>query len=377
MKRIASLLFSIMVTLMVAFSLQPEAAKANVVFEDMPTFVVPDMYTFDQNCGLSWELKWNLDKNTEVKEQVRYGKFVIAQKSIVRIKMNITDRKAFATKDYFRLYANEAMTSSLTDNGIDFDGGDDWFILEPGTYYVACGSGLYMEGTSAHTTKIMIGTIPYDSATTVEQSVNADRTEVTLKVNTKITNDYTTVRWDENQMNRVSSIAPKVNADGTFKVTKNGWYTVMVTGDSTVGFNKEITQFIYVEVKGIGPGAKKGVTYTVDGLKYKLVKAGFDGKGTVMVTGIERQAPKVTIPKKVHIDGQDYSIVKINKKAFFKMNQIKNIVIKSDTIKSIGKNAFKGIDAKAKFKVPKKLKKQYKKMLSAKTGFVKKTMKIK
>ena len=36
-----------------------------------------------------------------------------------------------------------------------------------------------------------------------------------------------------------------------------------------------------------------------------------------------------------------------------------------------------GIDAKAKFKVPKNMKKKYKKMLSAKTGFVKKTMKIK
>jgi len=96
-----------------------------------------------------------------------------------------------------------------------------------------------------------------------------------------------------------------------------------------------------------------------------------------MITGLEKQANTVTIPKTVHIDGQDYSIVKINKKAFYKMSAIKKFVIKSTTIKSIGKNAFKGIDKKAKFKVPEKLKKQYKKMLSAKTGFAKKTMKIK
>lgn len=377
MRKTAGILLAMIFTIIAAFFVQPQVAEANVTFEDVVAYEVQDMTNFDQVIGLSWELKWNLDKTTEVKEQVRYGKFNLTQKSIVRIKMNITDRKAFASKDYFRLYANEAMTTPLTDNGIDYDAGDDFFVLEPGTYYMACGASLYTEGSSAHTTKIMIGAVPYDTATTIEQIVNADRTEVTIKVTSKYSNQLSTIKYNEGKKDGVSMMAPKADADGTFKVTKNGWYTIVVPGNSTVPFDKSISPVTHVEVKGIGPGAKKGVVYTVDGLKYKLVKAGFDGTGTVMVTGLEKAAAKVTIPKTVHIDGHDYAIVKINKKAFFKMNTLKKIVIKSEAIKSIGKNAFKGIHKKAKFTVPKSCKKQLKKMLSSKTGFVKKTMKIK
>jgi len=366
---------SFLFVMMLAIS--TKSAKANVVFEETTAYPVQDMISFDQAVGVSWEMKWNLDKNAGVTDQMRYGKFTIGTKSFVRIKSNLTDMDAFAAKNTLRIYANESMATPIVENGIDYGSGDDWLILEPGTYYMYCGTSLYTKQSSAHTTKVMIGVLDYNSATAIEQIASADRTEVTIKVNTKLTGDYTTVRWSKDQVNRVSPIAPNVNADGTFKVTENGWYTVMVPGKSTVGFDNSITQYIYVEVKGIGPGAKKGVTYTVDGLKYKLVKAGFDKTGTVMITGLEKQANTVTIPKTVHIDGQDYSIVKINKKAFYKMSAIKKFVIKSTTIKSIGKNAFKGIDKKAKFKVPEKLKKQYKKMLSAKTGFAKKTMKIK
>ena len=55
---------------------------------------------------------------------------------------------------------------------------------------------------------------------------------------------------------------------------------------------------------------------------------------------------------------------------------LSKITISSDKLKKVGKNAFKGIAAKAVFSCAKKNKKAYQKLLSKKAGF-KNTMKVK
>lgn len=55
---------------------------------------------------------------------------------------------------------------------------------------------------------------------------------------------------------------------------------------------------------------------------------------------------------------------------------LSKITIKSSVLKSVGKNAIKGINKKATIKVPKKKLSKYKKLFNKKTGY-KKTMKIK
>ena len=69
-------------------------------------------------------------------------------------------------------------------------------------------------------------------------------------------------------------------------------------------------------------------------------------------------------------------VVGISKNAFKGKKKISKITIKSKTITSIGKNAFKKINTKAEIVVPKASYKTYKKMLNKKAG-VTKTMKIK
>ena len=71
------------------------------------------------------------------------------------------------------------------------------------------------------------------------------------------------------------------------------------------------------------------------------------------------------------------NVAVIAAKAFYKRKKLKNIKFKSGKVPKIGKNAFKGISKKAVFKVPKKAKKKYRKKLNKKTGFIKKTMKVK
>ena len=139
-----------------------------------------------------------------------------------------------------------------------------------------------------------------------------------------------------------------------------------------------------------------GSTHTIKKAKYKVTSS---NKVTYMGT-TDKKSKKITIPDTVVIQGKSYKVTEVggnvcksNKKvtqviigknvtviapkAFYKKKTLKSIKIKSVKIKKIGKNAFKGINKKAIFIVPKKAKKKYKSKLNKKTGFVKKTMKMK
>ncbi len=71
------------------------------------------------------------------------------------------------------------------------------------------------------------------------------------------------------------------------------------------------------------------------------------------------------------------NVTTIGKNAFKNCKNLKSITIVSKKVKKIGKNAWKGIHKKAVFSCPASKVKAYKKLLNAKTGFVKKTMKVK
>lgn len=109
------------------------------------------------------------------------------------------------------------------------------------------------------------------------------------------------------------------------------------------------------------------------GVKYKITNT---KKKTAAVIGASSKSiKKAVIAKTVKINKKTYKVTAINKNAFKNCKKLKKVIIQQGKL-SIGKNAFKGINKKAAFKVPKKNLKSYKKMLSkAKTG-CKKTMKI-
>lgn len=121
--------------------------------------------------------------------------------------------------------------------------------------------------------------------------------------------------------------------------------------------------------------ALKGITYTKGNLKYEVVTDYIGGKGTVMVTGMKKNAASVTIPKTVKLESYNYKVVKLNSNAFKNKSQLKKITIKSTYLTSVGKNAIKGINKNATIKVPKAKYVQYKKLFTTKTGY-KKTMKV-
>lgn len=141
---------------------------------------------------------------------------------------------------------------------------------------------------------------------------------------------------------------------------------------------------------GTGPTAVKvGKKATVSGSQYKVTAV--KGTRTVQFTKGKKNAKSIVVPSTVKISGKNYKVTTIaknafkgNKKltkvtigknvnkigvsAFQNCSKLKSIVIKSTklTAKKVGKNAFKGINKKATFKVPKSKVKAYKKIVKAK-----------
>lgn len=136
------------------------------------------------------------------------------------------------------------------------------------------------------------------------------------------------------------------------------------------------------------PQKGKTITESSSNNDYKVTKSATKN-GTVELAKISKSASSVTVPDSVTVDGVTYkvtsvsknafknnkklkkvtvgkNITKINANTFYGCKNLKTITIKSTSLKSVGKNAFKGINAKAKIKVPKSKLKSYKKLFSKK-----------
>lgn len=140
---------------------------------------------------------------------------------------------------------------------------------------------------------------------------------------------------------------------------------------------------------------KKGSKVTVSGNTYKVTST---KSKTVSFYKGKSDAKKVSIPKTVKIQGKTYKVTSIaanafknNKKltsvtvganvttiggkAFYGCKNLKKITVKSAKLKSVGKNALKGIHKKAVVKVPKSKLSKYKKLFKSRGQ--KKTVRIK
>lgn len=80
--------------------------------------------------------------------------------------------------------------------------------------------------------------------------------------------------------------------------------------------------------------------FTVGNLKYSVITAPVNGKGTVKVVGVASKKPtKLTVPSVVTINGAQYQVVEIGKKAFKSWKNLKTAVI-SGTVKTIRADTF-------------------------------------
>lgn len=131
--------------------------------------------------------------------------------------------------------------------------------------------------------------------------------------------------------------------------------------------------------KGSKAALPSGEVYKVTNTKGK----------TVEYVAPNKKTSNVVIPATVRLEGKTYTVsavagsafsknkkvksitigknvTKIGSKAFYQCKQLKKITIKSKKLKTIGKNAFKGIHVKAKIKVPRGKLKTYRKLFKKK-----------
>lgn len=138
-----------------------------------------------------------------------------------------------------------------------------------------------------------------------------------------------------------SSPAPAI---GATLVSSDKKTVYKVTGSNTVEYKKAGSNKAKVTIPS---------TVTYQGRKYQVTSIGAKAFKN------NKKLKKVVIPSTVR---------KIGKQAFINCKKLKSITIKTNKLnaKAIGSKAFKGINAKATIKVPKKKLKLYKKILRAK-----------
>lgn len=143
---------------------------------------------------------------------------------------------------------------------------------------------------------------------------------------------------------------------------------------------------------------KKNEIVKYKGVSYKVTKSSQKAGTVAYVSPKSSSIKSVTIPATIKVDGITYkvtsieknafknckklksvtigkNVTKINANAFYGCKNLKKITIKSSNLKTVGKNAIKGINKKAVIKCPASKVKSYKKLFKSKTGY-QKTMKI-
>ncbi len=136
------------------------------------------------------------------------------------------------------------------------------------------------------------------------------------------------------------------------------------------------------------PRNGKSLTEPTSKNVYKVTKSAAKN-GTVELTKPNKSKNSIAVPDTVTFDGVTYKVTsisknafknnkklkkvtigknvsKINSSAFYGCKNLKTVTIKSTQLKTVGKNAFRGVNAKAKIKVPKSRLKSYKKLFAKK-----------
>ena len=152
---------------------------------------------------------------------------------------------------------------------------------------------------------------------------------------------------------------------------------------------------------GYGSKIRKGTIIKRSTGTYEVLEKSNWVKPTVrLVTPVNKKIKSITVPDYIVYEGVilkvsdikanafkncrnlksvelGYSLDSVGKNAFYGCKRLKSITIKRYVAPNIGKNAFKGVNKRLVIKVPKEVIKEYKVKLKRKTGFNKKTMKLK
>lgn len=198
-----------------------------------------------------------------------------------------------------------------------------------------------------------------DSNTKPNNNQNNNNNNDNSNKNNNNKNNNTTTNSNKNNNPNNNSQSNTVKKGTTIRVKDNKY---KVTGKNTVTFTglknskvKNVTVPNTVKYKGKTYKVTAVAGKALKGKNVTRVKIG-DNVKTIGTSAMEncKKLTSVTLGKNVN---------KIGKYAFKSDKKLKTVTIKSKKLKSVGKNAFKGIHSNAKMKVPSNKKSAYKKLM--------------
>ena len=193
-------------------------------------------------------------------------------------------------------------------------------------------------------------------------------TEKTEKPTEEGTTEKTEKPTEEGTTEKTEKPTEEGTTEKTEKPTEEG-----TTEKAEISTEEETTEDIYV----------------VSGYMYKVT-----GKKTAAVAGVSnKKKTSITVKNTVKINGETYKVTAveanafkdcrklkkatigkyvttIGNNAFYGDKKLKKIVVKTNVLKKVGKNAIKGIDKRAQIKVPKSRRSKYKKLFKKSNGYV-------
>ena len=217
----------------------------------------------------------------------------------------------------------------------------------------------------------------------------------TFKINPKQVSALTIKGFVAKKYYTGSAITQRITVyDGNTKLTADE-YTVKYSNNKRIGTKASLT----ITGKGNYTGKlkktfeitiRKNTTTRVNGYVYKVTKVSSNGTRTVKLTKYTRASKNsVLVPATITIGGATFkvtaidtrafkyckgitrvtigkNVTSIGREAFANNRKLKKIQINSTVLKTVGRNAFKGIPDDAVIKVPSKKLKAYKKLLKGK-----------
>ena len=187
-----------------------------------------------------------------------------------------------------------------------------------------------------------------DSQDKTNDQVNSSE-EAIKKENELLKNEIEKLKTENNNLKAENEKLKKENITDASKVTKD----------------QLLADFVFSDKKSKGIYKISKVT-----VKNGLVTGG----SIIFVKPLKKTYKKASIPSYIKLAGKKFYVTEIGSDAFDGCSKVKTVTIKSKKITSFGQNAFKGINSKAKIKVPKSKYKKYKKMIQ--TSKVSKKTKI-
>ncbi len=304
------------------------------------------------------------------------------------------NNSTYGTDNYAKLAAGDETTEG-TFNDIDIEGN--------GTYTVSLTDADFQGETSIsqlHIATDIPGKDKNDKITFSDIKVSVDDKEIVtfdkpFFESEKYNQDGVVIllanHWRPKLVSQLSSKGVNEDAESGYNwLTGTGKESVSVTF-TVAGFNynKGETPSSEPDIIDFSPAAAVGTKKTVSGNSYIVTKSDKKNGTVTLVTG-KKTAAKVTIPASVTIGDYSYKVtevkasafagskkitsVKIGKnvtklgdKVFSGCAKLKTIDLSANTaLKTVGKNAVKGVVSKCVVKAPKSKKAAYKKLFAGK-----------